>query len=98
MPRKVTEIPATMPRSLGSHRRKLLRVAAYCRVSTEEEEQQNSFEVQVRYYTEKITNHEGWLLAGIFADDGISGVRTKNRDQFNEMIELCRQGVPFPPK
>ena len=92
MPRKVTEIPATMPRSLGSHRRKLLRVAAYCRVSTEEEEQQNSFEVQVRYYTEKITNHEGWLLAGIFADDGISGVRTKNRDQFNEMIELCRQG------
>ena len=46
----------------------------------------------VRRNTEKITNHEGWLLAGIFADDGISGVRTKNRDQFNEMIELCRQG------
>ena len=92
MPREVTEIPATLTYSQTSKQRKCLRVAAYCRVSTEEEEQQNSFEVQVRYYTEKITNHEGWLLAGIFADDGISGVRTKNRDQFNEMIELCRQG------
>ena len=72
-------------------RKHKLRVAAYCRVSTEEEEQQNSFEVQVNYYTDKITRHEGWQLAGIFADDGISGVSTKKRDQFNKMIELCRK-------
>ena len=72
-------------------RKRKLRVAAYCRVSTEEEEQQNSFEVQVAYYTDKITHHEGWQLAGIFADDGISGVSTKKREQFNKMIELCRK-------
>ena len=85
------EIPAD-PRLKDLRKQKnVLRVAAYCRVSTEEEEQQNSFEVQVSYYTEKITHHEGWKLAGIFADEGISGVRTKNRDQFNEMIELCRK-------
>lgn len=72
-------------------KRRNLRVAAYCRVSTEEEEQKNSFEVQVSYYTDKITHHEGWQLAGIFADDGISGVSTKNREQFNKMIELCRK-------
>ena len=68
-----------------------LRVAAYCRVSTEEEEQQNSFEVQVNYYTDKITHHDNWQLAGIFADDGISGVSTRKREQFNEMMELCRK-------
>lgn len=87
----VTEIPANP--ILGNVRKSKnrLRVAAYCRVSTEEEEQQNSFEVQVHYYTDKITQHDGWQLAGIFADDGISGVRTKKREQFNEMIELCRK-------
>ena len=86
-----TEIPVNPMRDELRKRRQTLRVAAYCRVSTEEEEQQNSFEVQVAYYTDKITHHEGWTLAGIFADDGISGVRTKKRDQFNEMIELCRK-------
>ena len=87
----VTEIPANPLLGDLRKRKRKLRVAAYCRVSTEEEEQQNSFEVQVSYYTEKITHHDGWQLAGIFADDGISGVRTKKRDQFNEMIELCRK-------
>ena len=92
MPQKVVmEIPANPMLGDLRKRKRKLRVAAYCRVSTEEEEQQNSFEVQVDYYTEKITHHDGWQLAGIFADDGISGVRTKKRDQFNEMIELCRK-------
>ena len=92
MPEKiVTVIPANPMLANTRKRKSKLRVAAYCRVSTEEEEQQNSFEVQVDYYTEKITHHDGWQLAGIFADDGISGVRTKKRDQFNEMIELCRK-------
>lgn len=92
MPQKVVmEIPANPMLGDLRKRKRKLRVAAYCRVSTEEEEQQNSFEVQVDYYTEKNTHHDGWQLAGIFADDGISGVRTKKRDQFNEMIELCRK-------
>ena len=92
MPQKVVmEIPANPMLGDLRKRKRKLRVAAYCRVSTEEEEQQNSFEVQVDYYTEKITHHDGWQLAGIFADDGISGVRTKKRDQFNEMIGLCRK-------
>ena len=92
MPQKVVmEIPANPMLGDLRKRKRKLRVAAYCRVSTEEDEQQNSFEVQVDYYTEKITHHDGWQLAGIFADDGISGVRTKKRDQFNEMIELCRK-------
>ena len=43
------------------------------------------------YYTNLITNHEGWELAGIFADEGISGVRTNKREQFKEMITLCRK-------
>ena len=61
----VTEIPANPLLGDLRKRKRKLRVAAYCRVSTEEEEQQNSFEVQVAYYTDKITHHEGWRLAGI---------------------------------
>lgn len=89
--KEILEIPANPMLGDLRKRKKKLRVAAYCRVSTEEEEQQNSFEVQVSYYTEKITHHEGWQLAGIFADEGISGVRTNKREQFKEMIELCRK-------
>lgn len=87
--REIIKIPAN--RTLADLRRKKrkLRVAAYCRVSTEEEEQQSSFEIQVAYYTNLITNHEGWELTGIFADEGISGVRTNKREQFKEMITLC---------
>ena len=92
MPEKIiTVIPANPMLANARKRKGKLRVAAYCRVSTEEEEQQNSFEVQVAYYTDKITNHEGWELVGIFADDGISGVRTKKREEFNRMIDLCRK-------
>ena len=66
----VTEIPANPLLGDLRKRKRKLRVAAYCRVSTEEEEQQNSFEVQVAYYTDKITHHEGWQLAGIFRTMG----------------------------
>lgn len=56
-------------------RKRLLRVAAYCRVSTEQEEQENSFENQVDYYTRLINGNPEWKMAGIYADHGISGVR-----------------------
>ena len=68
-----------------------LKVAAYCRVSTDEEEQENSYEAQIGYYTEKIQTNTDWTLAGIFADEGISGTQAKKRPEFLKMIRLCRQ-------
>ena len=69
-----------------------LRVAAYCRVSTDSDEQASSYEVQVEHYTQFIQKNPEWELAGIFADDGISGCNTKKRDEFNRMIEECMAG------
>ena len=57
----------------------------------EEEEQQGSFEIQKLYYTEKINSTPEWEVAGIYADDGISGVHTKKRDGFNQMIQDCKK-------
>ena len=92
MPQKtIREIPANPLLQDTRKRKKNLRVAAYCRVSTEEEEQQSSFEIQVEYYTNKINSHDNWKLVKIFADDGISGVHVKKRTQFLEMIELCKK-------
>ena len=69
-----------------------LRVAAYCRVSTEYEEQNSSYQTQVSHYTNYILNHDGWDLVKVYADDGISGTNTKKREQFNQMIEDCMAG------
>ena len=69
-----------------------LRVAAYCRVSTDSDEQATSYETQVEHYTEYIKNNPEWEFAGIFADDGISGTNTKKREEFNRMIEECEAG------
>lgn len=71
---------------------KKLRVAAYCRVSTDSDEQETSYETQVSHYKEFISNHPDWVLAGIFADDGISGTNTKKRNEFNRMIQECMAG------
>ena len=88
--RTVTIIPAKPQMDHRTVMRQL-RVAAYCRVSTEEEEQQSSYEAQCTYYTDKIMTNPEWTMAGIFADEGISGTSTKNRDDFNRMIRRCRQ-------
>lgn len=69
-----------------------LRVAAYCRVSTKQEEQLNSYEVQVKHYTERIQSEPKWTLVGIYADKGITGTSVKKRDEFNKMIRKCKQG------
>ena len=69
-----------------------LRVAAYCRVSTDTEEQATSYETQVEHYTEYISRNPEWTLAGIYADDGISGTNTKNRVEFNRMMDDCGAG------
>ena len=69
-----------------------LRAAAYCRVSTDQEEQLTSYEAQVAYYTDKIMSNPEWTLAGIFADEGITGTSVKKRTNFLRMIRLCRKG------
>lgn len=70
-----------------------LRVAAYCRVSTDSDEQATSYKAQVEHYTEYIKKNPEWEFAGIYADDGISGTNTKNREEFNRMIEDCEAGT-----
>ena len=69
-----------------------LRVAAYCRVSTDYDEQASSYETQVAHYKELIQKEPTWEFAGIYADDGISGTNTKKREQFNQMIAACKAG------
>ena len=69
-----------------------LRVAAYCRVSTDSDEQATSYEAQVEHYTELIQKNPEWEFAGIYADDGISGTNTKKREDFNRMIDDCEAG------
>lgn len=69
-----------------------IRVAAYCRVSTKQEEQLNSYENQVKHYTDRINAEPGWILEGIYADKGITGTSYKKRDEFNRMIRRCKQG------
>ena len=88
--RTVTIIPARVSTG-GQAVRRQLRVAAYCRVSTEEEEQQSSYEAQCSYYTDKIMNNPEWTMAGIYADEGITGTSTKKREEFKRMIRHCRQ-------
>ena len=91
--RRVHIIPATKkttdPKS--SHHGKQ-RVAAYCRVSTNNKEQINSYEAQKVYYTQKIEKNPDWEVAGIFADKGLSGTSLKKRDNFNKMIAACKRG------
>ena len=92
-PRVVRVIPPTINTQESIREKyKQLRVVAYCRVSTKQEEQLNSYETQKNYYTEKINAEPNWTLAGIFADKGITGTSIKKRDEFKKMIRLCRQG------
>ncbi len=71
---------------------KTLRVAAYCRVSTLLEQQESSFEAQKSHYTEMILSNPNWNMAGIYADDGISGTNMRKRDEFNRMLQDCEAG------
>ena len=91
--KSITVIPARKHRRTepGAEKPKL-HVAAYCRVSTDTEEQSTSYETQIDHYTAYINGHPDWTLAGVFADDGISGTNTKKRDEFNRMIDECMAG------
>ena len=92
-PRKVTIIPANSKRAEpGKPANQKLRVAAYCRVSTDSEEQINSYKNQLAYYTEKINSKTEWKFAGVYADEGITGTSMKHREDFKRMLRACREG------
>ena len=90
----VTVIPAkkTIGTQKTTDKVQKTRVAAYCRVSTDSDEQETSYETQIEHYTSFINSHPDWVLAGIYADDGISGMNTKKRDEFQRMINDCNEG------
>lgn len=84
-------IPGVINSHESTTRYKQLRVAAYCRVSTDQEEQQNSYNVQISYYSDLINRKKEWTPAGIFADEGISGTQAKKRPEFLKMIRMCKK-------
>ena len=91
--RIVEVIPATWnPADESVREIRKLRVAAYCRVSTELEQQQSSYDIQIEYYTRHIMQNPNWIFAGVFADDGRSATNTFRRDDFNQLMNQCLKG------
>ena len=80
-------IPATVGVVAETEEPPKKRVAAYCRVSTDQEAQETSLEEQMAHFNTVIAEHPDWELAGIYADEGISGTQVKHRVQFQQMIE-----------
>lgn len=83
-------------KKIGNHvvkdNEKRINVAAYCRVSTDSDEQEESYDAQVKHFKEELENNPAWNLVGIYADEGISATNTKKREQFNRMIEDAMAG------
>ena len=69
-----------------------LRVAAYCRVSSDSSDQLHSYAAQIHYYTDMIQNHDGWELVDVYADEGITGTRMDKREDLNRLLTDCRKG------
>ena len=90
----VTKIPATVSRYTATpiQTRVRRKVAAYARVSTDHEDQLNSYEAQYDYYTTYIQANDEWEFAGVYSDEGISGTSTRRRDGFNRMVEDALAG------
>lgn len=89
--KEVQIIPAKKDLNPGTENNKL-RVCAYCRVSTDEDNQASSYELQVQNYTKMIQENPEWEFAGIFADEGISGTSVHRREEFLKMIDKCKAG------
>lgn len=81
------------PQAGGIKKRKKLRVAAYCRVSTKSEGQETSYDTQVAVYTQRINAEPDWELAGIYADHGMSGTQAERRPKFLRMVKDCEDGL-----
>ena len=71
---------------------KNVRASAYARVSTDKDDQANSFDSQVKYFGDYIQRQDGWNLVNVYSDEGITGTSTKKRDGFNSMIEAAMDG------
>lgn len=84
-------IPAR-PKTTINNLDRTFRVCAYCRVSTDSDDQLSSFELQQAHYRTIAQSHPNWNFLHIYADEGISGTSLKKRDQFNEMIAACEAG------
>ncbi|MDR1591857.1 MAG: recombinase family protein, partial [Prevotellaceae bacterium] len=69
-----------------------IRVAAYCRVSSNSEDQLHSYAAQIKYYTEYIGQHPDWVLVDIFADEGLTGQKTDKRDDLLRLVSECKKG------
>jgi len=94
MAKEIIHIPASKSTGgIKAEEKKKIRVAAYCRVSSEQDQQLNSFENQVNYYTDYIERNPEYTMAGIYADEGISGTDTRKRSEFNRMIKDCEAGL-----
>lgn len=91
MAKKVTVIKAAKAQKHTQEERRL-KVCGYARVSTGSQAQATSYTAQVEYYTEKIESNPLWELAGVYADEGISGTNVKHRDEFQMMISDCEDG------
>lgn len=90
--RRITVIPADPSFAEKDIRKKHLRVAPYCRVSTDNEEQLNSYNAQIAYYTEKISATPEWTMVRLYADEGITGTSMKKRKEFLRMLRDCDRG------
>lgn len=89
---KMTVTPAKKAQNITLHKQNNIRVAAYCRVSTGEEGQLTSYRTQKAFYLDLIKKKPGWMFAGIYADEGISGTCRFKRDEFNRMMEDAMAG------
>ncbi|MDL2289755.1 recombinase family protein [Clostridia bacterium OttesenSCG-928-F22] len=95
MPQKVVEVIPANPRLnkyTGEQADGIIDVCAYARVSTDSEDQLNSYNAQKEFYEQKIKENPDWNFAGIFADEGITGTSLNKRKHFNQMIRQCRHG------
>ncbi len=90
--RRIQHIPARRAMTNRAVDTRLIRLAAYCRVSTDEEDQLESFANQQAYYQRYVQRHTEYRLVRIFADEGITGLNTRRRDEFKKMIEACEAG------
>lgn len=90
--RTVTKIEANPLLTANKNEYKQINVAAYCRVSTDSDDQLQSYEAQVAYYTDHICKNPKWHFVGIYADEGITGTVVSKRERFKDMIRDCEKG------
>lgn len=88
-PPEVIILPANKDLVKANKKKGKIKVAAYCRVSTDDEEQLTSYEAQIGYYTDKIQSNPEWQFVEVFADEGISGVMTKKEMNSTECLKCA---------